>query len=183
MCQGAQTLAKEFSLFIFAHGDNGMVTISCRGTALDRRSSATATFQQWSTEKRIIYLLVKRKLNLICQCQYMTHVPRSVPLTYGSDLAPDPAFFVSGLQDQLIIFFYIVLIITFWGYIYLSLQQEKSKTSHKLVKIKAFLHCFVCWKDPDLYKFWQILFREVQKHTDTDPPHWLAVTILIILFR
>ncbi len=122
MCQGAPSLAKELSLCIFAHGDNGLVT---RGTALDRRSSAPAAFQQWSTE-----------------CQYVMH--GTWPWICTTDLRIRILFrillflSVADKMPTLKFFFYIVLLNTFWGYIYLSLQREKSKTSHKLVKSRLF---------------------------------------------
>ncbi len=187
MCQGAQTLAKEFSLFIFAHGDNGLVTISCRGTALDRRSSAPAAFQQWSTEIRTIYLLVKRKLSL-------TFLPVPVHDTWyiSTDLyhwlkdlylAPDHCFICQWMIrcQQKIIFLHCSASY-FLKVNLLKISKRKSQKQVQFSINQGFSYFFVCrWKDPDLFKYWQIRIWKAQKRTDPEAPHSLAVTVLIIL--
>jgi hypothetical protein len=169
MCWGARTHAKELSLFIIDHGDNGLVTIRCRGTALDRRSSAPAAFQQGSTE-----------------CQYMMHgtCPR-ICTTDGFRSCSGSCFFCQWLTRCQQIRFFLHCFAYYFLRVHLlksSMRKVKNKSQIGINQGFSTLFCLLVEGSGSL----QILTDtdpEAQKHTDTDPPHWLAVLILIILIH
>jgi hypothetical protein len=75
--------------------------------------------------------------------------PRILPLTNGSgpnpDSDPDPALFVTDLQDankKLIFIKKVFLLLLFEGTFTLFFKDKKPKRGHRTVKIKVFLTIF-----------------------------------------
>jgi hypothetical protein len=64
----------------------------------------------------------------------------------------------------------------------LKISKRKSQKQVQFSINQGFSYFFVCrWKDPHLFKYWQIRIWKAQKRTDPEAPHSLAVTVLIIL--
>jgi hypothetical protein len=66
------------------------------------------------------------------------------PHHWLTDLAPNPAIFVSGWQHANKNKFFFLCLLLFFRNIYISFNRKKSKRSRKIVEIRVFSYFFAC---------------------------------------